>query len=66
VALVAAARPLPTALTGHVRLRVGAGALARLRRALGPHTAMVARVHIVAVGPTGRRTVLTRIYAVAR
>ena len=32
-------------------------ALRRLRRALGHHTAMIARVHIVAAGPTGRRTV---------
>ena len=38
VALVAAARPLPAALTGHVRLRVGSAALRRLRRALGRHT----------------------------
>jgi hypothetical protein len=66
VALVAAARRLPAALSGHVRLRIGAAALRRLRRALGPHSAMVARVRILAVGPTGRRTVVTRTYAVAR
>jgi hypothetical protein len=66
VALVAAARQLPAAASGHVRLRVGAAALRRLRRALGPHSAMVARVRILAVGPTGRRTAITRTYAVAR
>jgi hypothetical protein len=49
-----------------VRLRIGNASLSRLRRALGRHTAMVARVRIVAVGPTGRRTVLTRSYAVTR
>ena len=67
VALIAAARPLPAALTGHVRLRVGPAALRSLLRALGPHhTAMVAVVHIVAAGPTGRRTTLTRTYSVSR
>src|SRR4029077_7761980 len=66
VALVAAARPLPPALTGHVRLRVSSSALRRLRRTLGRHTAMVAVVRILAVGPTGRRTVLTRTYSVTR
>jgi tripartite motif-containing protein 71 len=66
VALVAAARPLPAALSGHVRLRVGSAALRRLRRALGRHSAMLARVHIVAVGPTGRRIAITRTYSVTR
>ncbi|MGA8365303.1 MAG: hypothetical protein WB709_12400, partial [Solirubrobacteraceae bacterium] len=66
VALVAAIRPLPATLTGHVRLRVGSAALRRLRHTLGRHTAMLAHVHIVAVGPTGRRTVITRTYSVAR
>jgi hypothetical protein len=66
VALVASARPLGAALTGHVRLRVSSLALRRLRRVLGRHNAMLARVHIVAVGPTGRRRVLTRTYSVAR
>jgi hypothetical protein len=66
VALVAAARPLPAALNGHVRMRVGSVALRRLRRALGRRNAMVARVRIVAVGPTGRRNVVTRTYSVAR
>jgi tripartite motif-containing protein 71 len=67
VALVAAARSLPPALTGHVRLRIGASALRRLRRALRPrHTAMIAVVHILAVGPTGRRTAIARTYSVSR
>ena len=40
VALVAAIRPLPATLTGHVRLRVGSAALHRLRRTLGRHLAL--------------------------
>jgi tripartite motif-containing protein 71 len=66
VALIAVARPLPAKLSGHVRLRVDPSALRRLRRALGRHTAMVATVRIVAVGPTGLRTTLTRSYSVTR
>jgi sugar lactone lactonase YvrE len=66
VALLASSRPLGAALTGHVRLRVGPGALRHLRRALGRRRAMLARVRILAIGPTGRRTVVTRTYAVAR
>ncbi|HYM54189.1 MAG TPA: hypothetical protein VES97_02420, partial [Solirubrobacteraceae bacterium] len=66
VRLIAAARPLPPALTGHVRLRVGPVALGRLRRALGRHRTMTARVKIVAAGPTGRRTTVTRTYLVGR
>ncbi len=66
VPLVAAARPLPAALTGHVRLRVGPYALRRLRTALGHHTTMSANVTVVAVGPTGRRTTVDGAYAVSR
>jgi DNA-binding beta-propeller fold protein YncE len=66
VPLVAAARPLPAGVTGQVRLRVGPAALARLRRALGAHSAMRARVSIVAAGPTGLRTTITRTYVVNR
>src|SRR6185312_11961543 len=62
VALVAAARVLPRAHAGHVRLGVTPRTLARLRRALGRRVAMIARVRIVAVGPTGRRTTVNRIY----
>jgi tripartite motif-containing protein 71 len=66
VALIAAARGLPPARAGHVRLRVGPLGLRRLRRQLGRHTAMRARVRIVAAGPTGRRTTLVRTYTVRR
>ena len=66
VALAAVARPLPPVHAGHVRLGVGSASLRRLRRALGRHTAMIAVVHIVAVGPTGRRTVVNRTYFVGR
>lgn len=66
VALAAVSRPLPPAHAGYVRLRVGPSSLRRLRRALRRHAAMTAVVRIVAVGPTGRRTVLTRSYSVTR
>ncbi len=66
IALVAVARPLPPVHAGHVRLRLRPSSLSRLRRALGRHTTMVATVHVAAVGPTGRRTVVTRTYTVAR
>ncbi len=66
VQLVAAARSLPRARFGRVRLRVGPNALARLRRALGRHGAMTARVQVVAAGPTGKRTTVNRIYVVSR
>jgi DNA-binding beta-propeller fold protein YncE len=64
--LIASARGLPPTRSGHVRLRVGPAALRRLRRELGGHTAMRASVTIVAAGPTGRRTMVTRTYTVAR
>jgi DNA-binding beta-propeller fold protein YncE len=66
VALVAAARPLAREATTDVQLRVGPLGLARLRRALGRKTSMIARVRIVAAGPTGRRTTVNRIYSVRR
>jgi hypothetical protein len=66
VKLIATARALPGGLVGHVRLRVSAAALGRLRRALGHSSRMTAHVQIVAAGPTGRRTSLARTYAVAR
>jgi tripartite motif-containing protein 71 len=65
-ALIAVARPLPPVHPGHVRLRVGPSTLRSLRRELGRKPAMTAVVHIVAVGPTGLRTTVTRTYAVAR
>jgi tripartite motif-containing protein 71 len=66
VGLVAAARALPKAHPAHVRLRVGEAALRRLRRALGHTRAMTAHVRIVAAGPTGRRTTVTRTFFVTR
>jgi hypothetical protein len=66
VKLIAAARVLPRALAGRMLLRIRPAAIRRLRRALGPRAGMTAYVHIVAAGPTGRRTNLTRTYAVAR
>jgi tripartite motif-containing protein 71 len=66
VKLIAAARPIPRALSGRVRLRVGPLALRHLRRALGKHRGMIARVRIVAAGPTGRRATATRTYSVQR
>jgi tripartite motif-containing protein 71 len=65
-ALIAAARPLPPKHAGHVRLRVGPSTLTRLRRALGRRSAMTAVVHVLAVGPTGLRTSVTRTYLVTR
>jgi DNA-binding beta-propeller fold protein YncE len=66
VSLIAAARSLPRARAGQVRLRVGPRALARLRRALGRRSAMTAYVQVIAEGPTGRRTTVNRMYAVRR
>jgi len=66
VTLVAAARGLPAARAGHVRLRIGAPALRRLRRELGSRRALKARLVIVAQGPTGRRVTVTRTYRVTR
>jgi tripartite motif-containing protein 71 len=64
--LVGAARALPAARAGHVRLRVGPQPLRRLRRALGRRRAMRARVRIVATGLTGLPTTVTRTYTVTR
>ncbi len=66
VRLVAVARGLPAARTGHLSLRLGRAGLARLRSALGSRRGMRARVTIVAVGPTGRRTTVHRTYLVTR
>lgn len=66
VPLIANARSLPAAHTSHVRLRVGPGALRRLRHALGGRRRLTARVSIVAAGPTGRRARTTRTYLVTR
>ena len=66
VQLIAVAQPLPAAHTEHLRVRVGQTALRTLQRALGNHRGMLARVRIVATGPTGRRITVYRTYAVAR
>jgi NHL repeat len=66
VSLRAAARGLPPAVAGHVRLALAPVALGRLRSALGARRAMRARVKIVAAGPTGLRTIMTRSYIVSR
>jgi tripartite motif-containing protein 71 len=66
VRLVAVARPLPRATAGHVRLRIAVPTLRTLQRTLGHRRAMTARVRIVAMGPTGRRTTVARTYAVSR
>jgi DNA-binding beta-propeller fold protein YncE len=66
VRLLAVARGLPAGRTGHVSLRVGRSGLARLRSGLGSRRTMRARVTIVAVGPTGRRTTVQRSYLVTR
>ncbi|MGO9321317.1 MAG: SMP-30/gluconolactonase/LRE family protein [Solirubrobacteraceae bacterium] len=66
VNLLAAARGLPPAVAGHLRLLVEPAALRRLRRALGGRRTMRASVRIVAAGPTGLRTTVTRSYIVSR
>jgi tripartite motif-containing protein 71 len=66
VPLIAAAQTLPRAVSRHVRLRVGPLGLRRLRKALGRHSSMIARVSVLAAGPTGRRTTVNRIYSVRR
>ncbi|HEX3519424.1 MAG TPA: 6-bladed beta-propeller [Solirubrobacteraceae bacterium] len=66
VSLVAAARGLPPARGGHVRLLVSPAGLRRLRRELGSGRALRASVTIVAAGPTGRRTTIAKTYIVAR
>lgn len=66
VQLAASARSLPRAKAGHVRLRLSAAGLRRLKRALGRRRGLTAQVRIVAAGPTGKRTTATRSYAVSR
>jgi tripartite motif-containing protein 71 len=67
IGLIAVAKPLPAARVGHIHLRIANSALKRLRLALGHrHVGLIARVAIVAAGPTGRRTTLYKTYAVHR
>ena len=66
VRLITVARTLSPGLAGHVRLLVSSSALRRMRHELGSRHAMQAHVTIIAEGPTGRRTTLTRSFRVAR
>ena len=66
VRLIPVAGPLAPAHAGLLRLRVGRAALRALQRALGHHRGMLARVTLVAAGPTGRRTTVHRTYTVTR
>jgi DNA-binding beta-propeller fold protein YncE len=59
-----ATRPLPAKAAGHVRLRLSKTSLRELQPAVGASGAMSVTVHILAVGPTGLRSSLTRTYAV--
>jgi hypothetical protein len=49
-----------------MRLRIGPHTLRRLRRELGRHRQLKAHLSVIAAGPTGRRTVLSRSYTVTR
>ncbi len=64
VTLLATARPLPAEAAGHVRLRLSSPSLRQLQRAVGKAGAMTVNVHILAIGPTGLSSSLTRTYAV--
>ncbi len=66
VRLLSVAGPLTPAHAGLLRVRVGRAALRALQRALGHRKRMLARVEIVAAGPTGLRTTVYRTYAVTR
>ena len=66
VRLIAIARPLAPAHAALLRVRVSRTALRALQRALGRHRGMLARVAIVAAGPTGLRTTVYRTFAVTR
>jgi tripartite motif-containing protein 71 len=66
IQLVAAARPLPRGKAVQLQLRVGPNALRALKRRLGRHATMTARVQVLAAGPTGRRTTVNRIFLVSR
>jgi len=65
-ALIAAARPLAAGVPAVVRLLVGPRTLAILRRQLGRRRGLLAHITVIAEGPTGRRTTLTRSYLVTR
>jgi len=66
VRLISVAGGLAPAHAGLLRVRVGRATLRALQRALGRHRGMLARVEIVAAGPTGLRTTVYRTYTVTR
>ena len=66
VRLISVARPLAPGHAGLLRVRVSRAALRALQRSLGRHHGMLARVEIIAAGPTGLRTTMYRTYAVTR
>ncbi len=63
---VAVARAVSAAQTVRVQLRIGPHTLRRLRQELGGRRRLTATVKVVAAGPTGRRTVLSRTYHLTR
>ncbi len=66
VKLISAATTLAPKRVGKLRVRLGRSALRTLQRALGHRKGMLARVTIVAAGPTGLRSTVHRTYAVTR
>ena len=66
VKLISAAATLAPKRASKLRVRLGRTALRALQRALGRHRGMLAHVTIVAAGPTGLRTTVSRTYAVTR
>ncbi len=64
--LVSVARPLSGAQTARLQLRVGPRILRRLLLELGRRRRLRATVTVIAAGPTGRRTVLSRSYGLTR
>jgi DNA-binding beta-propeller fold protein YncE len=66
VALISAAATLAPKRVSKLRVRLGRSALRTLQRALGHRKGMLARVEIIAAGPTGLRTTVYRTYAVTR
>ncbi len=64
VTLLTTTRPLPADAAGHVRLRLSSTSLRQLRRAVGETGTMTVIVRILAIGPTGLSSSLTRTYAV--
>ncbi len=66
VKLISAAATLAPRRASMLRVRLGRTALRAMQRALGRHRGMIARVEIVAAGPTGLRTTVYRTYSVTR